>query len=42
MDDALCHFHDSMDIFEQFRAGKQLAAEAEERHTDLCAKRDAE
>ena len=42
MDDALHHFHDSKDVFQQFRAGKRLAAEAKERCTELCAKRDAE
>jgi hypothetical protein len=42
MDNALRRFHDSKDVFQQFRAGKRLAAEAKERRTELCAERDAE
>jgi len=42
MEDALRHFHDTKDVFLQFRAGKRIAAEARERRTELCKERDAE
>ncbi|KAF8533564.1 hypothetical protein BDD12DRAFT_760152, partial [Trichophaea hybrida] len=42
MDNALHCFHNSQDVFQQFRLGKRLAAEAKERRTELCAKQDAQ
>ena len=41
MDDTLHRFRDSKNEFQQFRAGNQLAAEAIDRHMELCAKRHA-
>ena len=40
MDNALHHFYDSKHVFQQFRAGKQLAAEAKERCIALYTKQD--
>ncbi|KAF8539058.1 hypothetical protein BDD12DRAFT_805651 [Trichophaea hybrida] len=42
MDNALRRFHTSKAVSQQFRAGQQLAAEAEEIHMELCAERDTE
>jgi hypothetical protein len=42
MENALRCFHDTKNVFQQFRASKRVAAEAKERQTDLCADRDAE
>ncbi|KAF8247426.1 hypothetical protein K440DRAFT_643845 [Wilcoxina mikolae CBS 423.85] len=41
MDNYLCRFHDSKDVFQQFRAGTRLAAEAKQRRMELCAEQDA-
>lgn len=42
MDNALCCFHDTKGVFQQFRAGKRLTAEANKRRKELCAERDTE
>ena len=41
MDDTLHRFHNLKDVGQQFRAGKWLAAEDKERHTELCTEWDA-
>ncbi len=42
MDNALRRFHDSKDVFLQFRAGKKLTAEGKAMRKELCEERDAE